>query len=435
MTEYTSEANERLLKLTKKATSPFQCVQAAEEYLKEYGFFELDEQEKWPIRRKGTYYVKHHDSTLVAFTIGESFRAQDPFRIAAAHTDFPGLRIKQKPDMKERNYAKINVEVYGGAILNTWLDRPLSAAGRVVVKGEHVFFPKVYLIDLKEPLFVIPNLAIHMNREVNKGVELKRQIDMIPLFGTQSGGAKEAEEETFLAYLAKTLGTDKKEILDYELNLYPVEEGLELGLNKTLLSSPRLDNQSSVSALLYGLTHGKRPEGCNVIALFDHEEIGNHTRQGAGSMLLSILLRKLYESLGISDNLCNVAILNSILLSVDVAHGHHPNQIGKSDPTNKALLNHGVVIKEACSQSYITDSEAIAIVEQICLAKGISYQKFLNRSDGTNGGTLGSAATSFLPMRGVDIGVPILAMHSARELMGSRDQQELERLVEAFFTL
>lgn len=431
MKESISGANERLLNLIEKATSPFQCIQAGADLLLEHGFTELQEQETWHLRRNGKYFVKHHDSSMIAFTIGENFHSQDPFRIAAAHTDFPGLRIKPNPDIREKNYSKINVEVYGGAILNTWLDRPLSAAGRVVLKSDHIFFPKMYLIDLKEPLFLIPNLAIHQNREVNKGVELKRQVDMIPLFSAR----EEAVEGEFLSYLAETLNVDKTEILDYELNLYPVEKGMEMGNDRTLLSSPRLDNQTSVSALLHGIIHGERASGINVIALFDHEEIGSRTKQGAGSMLLSLLLEKIYNSMGIAENICRMAILESILLSVDVAHAHHPNQTGKSDPTNRALLNHGVVIKEASSQSYLTDSEAVAIVEQICLEKKISYQKYVNRSDGSNGSTLGSIATSFLPMRGVDLGVPILAMHSARELMGSRDQEELEELILAFFSL
>lgn len=424
---------EKLLELLKKGTSAVMVVREAEKQLKEAGFEELRFSDTWGLTEGGKYYMKHHDTTLLAFTVAEQIECKEGFRIAAAHTDFPCLRIKPNPDIVTNGYAQVNVEVYGGAILNTWLDRPLSISGRMAVKSDDVMHPDIHYISMEKPFMTIPNLAIHMNRDVNKGVELNRQTDMLPIAGLLEEELN--EKHAFLNFLAKETGVKPEDILDYELWVYCMQEPVTLGMEEEFLLSPRLDNLTSVQALLTGLIEGKRKSGINVIALFDHEEIGSRTKQGAGSMLLLDVLEKICDSFGKTMVQTKGSLYESFLLSVDVAHGLHPNKTGKMDVTNKPVLGRGLCIKEASSQSYATDCEAIAIVEQICQKAGISYQKFVNRSDMPGGGTLGSIASSILPIRTVDVGVPLLAMHSAVETMGRRDMESLTRLVKEYFSI
>lgn len=424
---------EELIQLLKTGTSAVMAVKEAERRLTEAGFEELHFSNTWGLTEGGRYYMKHHDTTLLAFTVAENVSFREGFRIAAAHTDFPCLRIKPRPDVVTNGYAQVNVEVYGGAILSTWLDRPLSISGRIAVKSDDVLHPDMRYIDLKKPLMTIPNLAIHMNREVNKGVELNRQTDMLPIAGLIE--EKLNEKQAFLNFLAKEEGIEAEDILDYELWVYCMQEPTVFGMEEEFLLSPRLDNLTSVQALLTGLIEGKQSRGINVIALFDHEEIGSRTKQGAGSLLLLHVLEKICDSFGKNLAQTRESLYESFLLSVDVAHGLHPNKTGKMDITNKPVLGGGLCIKEASSQSYATDCEAIAIVEQICQKAGISYQKFVNRSDMPGGGTLGSIASSILPIPTVDIGVPILAMHSAVETMGRKDMEALTGLIKEYFSL
>lgn len=422
---------EILFDLLKKGVSPVQAVSACEERLAAAGFERLEYKEAWKLAAGGKYYINHYDTTLFAFTVGndwgESMAPQ--IRIAAAHTDFPCLRIKPSADVLTNGYAQVNVEVYGGAILNTWLDRPLGIAGRVAVRSDDVFAPVVREYVSEKNLLTIPNLAIHMNRDVNKGVELNKQTDMLPVFGLTAD-----ETDYFLTFLAEELSVEKEDILDYELTVFCKEEPQYIGLKDELISSPRLDNLNSCAALVSGIIDAKRGEGVNMIALFDHEEIGSRSKQGAASILLHDMLLRILKELG-RETTAERDLYQSMILSVDVAHGLHPNQAGKMDITNKPILGKGFCIKEASSQSYATDCEAIAVVQQICETKKIPYQKFVNRSDMAGGGTLGSIASALLPVKTVDIGIPLLAMHSARELMGTADQQALKDLTEAYFSL
>lgn len=424
---------ENLLKLLKEGTSAVMVVKEAERQLKEAGFEELRFSNTWGLTEGGKYYMKHHDTTLMAFTVGQQVEFKEGFKIAAAHTDFPCLRIKPNPDVVAGGYAQVNVEVYGGAILNTWLDRPLSISGRIAVKSNDVMHPDMRYIDIKRPLMAIPNLAIHMNREVNKGVELNRQTDMLPIVGLFEKELN--EKQAFLKFLAKEEGVAAEDILDYELWVYCMQEPVSFGMEDELLLSPRLDNLTSVQALLTGIIEGKQKKGINVIALFDHEEIGSRTKQGAGSLLLLNVLEKICDSFGKTTAQTKESIYESFLLSVDVAHGLHPNNAGKMDITNKPVLGGGLCIKEACSQSYATDCAAVAVVEQICQKAGVAYQKFVNRSDMAGGGTLGSIASSIIPIPTVDVGIPLLAMHSAAETMGKKDMESLTGLVREFFSL
>lgn len=421
---------ERLINAVNESTCAFTATKAAINRLAEAGFSELALEDKWAIKKGGKYYINVHDSSVFAFNIGEGFD-NGMLRVAAAHTDHPCLYIKPSPEMKAKEYGKLNVEVYGGPILNTWLDRPLSVAGRVALKSDNVFEPVTRIIDIKKSILTIPNLAIHMNREVNKGVELNRQNDMAPL-------ATIFEEEInkdnfFIEYLAKYLEVEVDDILDFELYAYNADKGEVVGLNDEMISAPRLDNITSVVACLEGIINATRTDGINAIALYDNEEIGSRTKQGADSNLFGYVLEKLYMSLGLGREEYLAATMKGFLLSIDVAHGLHPNKMEKSDPTNQNMMNDGIVIKRASSQTYATDSKTVAMIEMICRNNEIPYQKYACRSDGTTGSTLGTIANKYLPMRAIDVGVPILAMHSARELMGIKDQVYMEKLVKAFF--
>lgn len=422
----------------KKGTSPYHVTAECERRLKEAGFGQLQLSDTWTLERGKSYYVKCHDSTLFAFTLGRTFYFHQGARIVAAHVDFPGLRIKAKPEMNVEGYQKLNVEVYGGPILNTWLDRPLSVSGRVALRSDDVFHPRMELVDFERPIATIPNLAIHINREVNKGVELNRQQDMLPLLSIDLSGEKKEKKENedfFLQALARRLDVAPSDVLDYELGLYNVDEPTLMGLEEEFISSPRLDNLTSTYAALQGLLATRRDKGINMVALFDHEEIGSKTKQGAASQLLAYVLEKICMGCGQDHMQYLDAVTDSIMLSLDVSHGLHPNKVDQYDPTNKPVLNGGVCVKEACSQSYATDSHTIGIVRQICEKENIPFQKSVNRSDKTGGSTLGAIAGTLLPMQIADVGIPLLAMHSARELMGVKDQDATQKLVERFFAL
>ena len=362
----------------------------------------------------------------MAFRIGE--KKPRGLRIAAAHTDFPGFRVKPAAGMVKDGYGLVNVEPYGGLILSSWLDRPLSLAGKVVLRGKSAFAPESYLVDLARPLLTIPGLAIHMNRAMNDGVKLNRQTEMTPVAAV----AEELEKTFFLEKLAREIGHDPEEILSYDLTVYPVETGCLLGFDAEMVSSPRLDNLTSVKACLDGLIEGEPSNGIRVAALFDNEEVGSHTKQGAASAVLEQLLQRIYRALELDADDLAADLAAGFLLSVDVAHALHPNYTDKADPTNQPHLNGGVVIKQAASQAYAGDAEAVAIIAELCREHEIPVQHFVNRSDIPGGATLGSMVSSQLAIRTMDVGVPILAMHSARETMGASDQAALTGLVRAF---
>lgn len=428
-----TDYSERLLNLIEKAVSPFHTVSICKEHLLEEGFFELHLKDEWNLVKGGKYFLVWHDSSIFAFTVGNDIKAEDGFRLAAAHGDFPGFRIKPNPEVKTDGYIQLNVEAYGGAVLMSWLDRPLSIAGRVAVRSDDVFRPDIRLLDFSQPVLTIPNIAPHIERELNKGMEFNKQTHMMPIIGLvdeELGGQGYFEE-----FLAKKVGVLPEDILDYELTIYNVDAGDILGIGGEFISSPRLDNLTSVHALLEGITSAEREQGVNLMAIFDHEEIGSKTKQGAGSNLLRILMERIYKGLGFTADEADRALEESLLMSVDVAHGLHPNFVKKYDPTNKCILNQGICLKEACSQSYATDSETIAIVQQICEYADVPFQKSVNRSDGTGGSTLGSIASAMVPVRTADIGVPLLAMHSSRELMGKKDQDSIVRFMQAYYRI
>lgn len=422
---------EQLEALISASVSPYHCIMAAADQLWAAGFEELPLAASWELKQGHSYYINAFDSTLMAFSIGENSGKAPSIKLAASHTDWPCLKVKPSPEVTSLEYGKLNVEVYGGPLLGTWFDRPLSMAGKVCVTGASPMNPGTIFVDFARPLLTVPNLAIHMNREANEGVAINAQVDMLPLITRITDELN--KEDFFVEALAAEAGVDKRDILDYEIYIYNWESGTLLGLKEEFYSSPRLDNLTSVQACLSGITAGPCKNGIHAIALYDNEEIGSRTKQGAASALTKHILEKVYLSLGYSREEFLNALLDGFLLSMDVAHGVHPNHGEKCDIKNQILMGDGVAIKLAASQAYATDASSTGIIEGICRTESIPYKKFSNRSDMRGGSTLGSISSALLTMRTVDAGVPILAMHSAREVMGTRDQEALVKLAAAFF--
>lgn len=419
----------RLLDFIDNSTSPYHTVKTGANELKAKGFTELFLEDVWALG-EGDYFVKVYDSTLVAFHIGLNLRHS--MRIASAHTDFPAIRIKPNPLVDAKGYGELNVETYGGLILNTWLDRPLSMAGAVVTRTDDPFRPDVHYVDVARPLLTIPNLAIHMNRQINEGVALDKQKHMLPLFMMCNDKINtDSEWREFLSELVKRPAED---ILSYELTLYPVEGGTTFGRYDEFISSPRIDNLTSCVACLEGIFEAKAmdAEGLRMVVLFDNEEVGSRTKQGGASTFLSQLVERIYMATGHTKAECYADIAAGFMISADVAHGYHPNYPEKNDITNYPILNKGVVLKMASSQSYAGDAWAIATVKALCENDSIPYQIYVNRSNIPGGSTVGSITSAMLAMRTMDVGVPILAMHSARETMGADDQEALDNLMKAF---
>lgn len=420
-----------LLEFLSQTVTPYHCVKAGAEELVQAGFTEQKLTEVIKPLPGGKYFIKVYGTGLIAYTVAEDFSAGDGLKLAVAHTDAPCLRVKPKAELLMGEYKRLDVEVYGGAILNTWYDRPLSIAGKVMLRGASAFEPEAVLIDVKRPLLTVPNLAIHMNREVNKGVDYKPQRDLLPLLGMVCEG--EEKEPYFLRLLAKEVNASVDDILDFDITVYCQEEPCYLGEREEFISSPRLDNQLSCYALLQAMKNGTHQKGIHMAVLFDHEEIGSRSKQGADSALTEIVLERIYHALGAGKEELAQAAAKGMMLSVDGAHAVHPNRAESYDPVNRAFLNQGVVFKMNSSQRYAFDSEGFAILQALCEEEGIAFCKFANHSDIAGGSTLGPILSSWIPMRAVDLGVPMLAMHSARELAGRADAVALEKLVTAFY--
>lgn len=421
-----------LFKYLNEAVTPYHSVELAATFLQEAGFVEQKLEEPFLPERGGAYFIRIYGTGIAAYTVGTEFEAGDALHIAAAHTDYPCLRVKPKAELAAGEYKRLNVEVYGGAILNTWFDRPLSLAGRVALRGESTYAPHLQTVDFKRPLLTVPNLAIHMNREVNKGVEYKPQRDLLPLLGLM--GEDEEKDSYFADLLAKEMQVQKNDILDFDLSVYCTEPACLLGANEEFVSAPRLDNQLSCYALLHAICAARHQRRLSMIVLYDHEEIGSRSKQGADSALTAGLLERIYEALGAERQGFRQAMAKGILLSVDAAHALHPGRQESYDPVNRAVINKGVVLKINTSQRYAFDTETVAMMQMLCEEAGVPYQKFANHGDVTGGSTLGPILSSWLPMRAIDIGVPMLAMHSARELAGRKDIEYLEQLLARFFS-
>ena len=413
------------------STSPYHTVEESYRRLEEQGFTPLSMDEEWNLVA-GDYVIDVYGTTLVAVHIGEHPR--EALRIASAHTDFPGFRVKPNAMITDKGYGKLNVESYGGLIQYTWFDRPLSLAGVVVTKGKGLDLETHY-VDIAKPVATIPSLAIHMNRQVNEKAVFNKQKEMLPLILMRGLGTEYEDDKTLLkALLAEEIGCEPADILSYELTVYNTDTVETVGFDAEYISAPRLDNLTSCYACLQGIVSAKKQHatGIRMAFLFDHEEVGSRTKQGGASLLLPNVVRRVYRALGFSEEACEVDIAKGFMISSDVAHGYHPNYGEKNDITNYPTLNGGVVLKIASSQSYAGDAVSQAIVTDLCETHGIKHQIYVNRSDIPGGSTVGSISSAQLVMRTMDVGLPLLAMHSARELMGTYDQIELNRLLTVF---
>ena len=416
--------------------SPSAChgVKATQKILDENGFIEIKEIDKWDLQAKGKYYVIKNDSALIAFEVGTGDIEETGFRLIGAHTDVPGFRIKPNPQMvSEGKYVKLNTEVYGGPILHTWFDRPLSIAGKVSLKGESPLKPETRLVNINKPLLIIPSLAIHMNREVNEGFKINRQVDTLPLLGLIND--KLEKEDYLMNILAEELQVNKEDILNFELGLYEYEKGMLIGMNEELISSGRFDDLWMVYAGVRALTDSKENEATKVMICIDNEEIGSLTAEGANSTLLNNILERITLGLGKDREGYYRTLANSIMISADLAHAVHPNLGDKHDPTNRPVLEGGPVLKIAASGSYSTDSFNGAVFAGVCEAAGVPFQKFVNRSDVRGGTTIGPVTAANLTIPVIDMGAPVIGMHSIRELASVKDNYYTVKAFTEFFSL
>lgn len=416
-----------------ESPSAYHSANTVKTILDNEGYSELNECDKWNLNKGGKYYVMKNHSAIIGFVVGDGELEEDGFRMIGAHTDSPTFKIKPNAEIAEGKYLKLNTEVYGGPILSTWFDRPLSIAGRVALKGKNILKPEVKLFDAKKPLLIIPNVAIHMNRNVNEGFNINAQKDTLPFVGLIN---EKLEKENFLLKLiSENLGVEQSEIIDFDLYLYEYEKGCLMGLNEELISTGRLDDMWMVFAGVKALLNSSVSKSTKVIVCLDNEEIGSRTAQGANSTLLATILKRISMGLGKDDEDFFRSLASSIMISADLAHAVHPNAAEKHDPTNKPVLGGGPVIKIAASGSYSTDSYSSAIYMNVCEKAGVPYQKFVNRSDVKGGSTIGPMAAANLCIPVVDMGAPLLGMHSIRELATVLDNAYTVKSFTEFFSL
>lgn len=401
--------NLEFFKFIDNTPNAFCCVKNIENILKENGFEELFEEDTWDnLNKEGKFFVSRNDSSIIAFKL-----TNNPilgFNITASHTDSPGFNIKTNPEMFENGYLKLNTEGYGGMINYSWLDRPLSIAGRVITKKGNDY--KKQIINFDEDLLVIPSQAIHINREVNTKNELNLQVDMLPIISL----SKEKSINDLISELLIQKGESFDKICDYDLYIYNRDVAKYIGINKEFILSPRLDDLGSLFPALNSFIDSNKTNNINVFCAFNNEEIGSLTSQGADSTFLIDTLTRISNSLNIK---LLPALSNSLIISADNAHAIHPNAASKSDPTNKVKLNEGIVIKH--HTNYTTDSISSSLFKGICENANVPYQDFACKSDIRCGSTLGGISQSHVSIDSVDIGIPQLAMHSSNELIGSKD--------------
>ncbi|MEA4921183.1 MAG: M18 family aminopeptidase [Clostridiaceae bacterium] len=411
-----------------KSTTPFHAVLASEELLVSAGFEKLDVGSRWELSKGGRYYVVSNDTYICAFEIGSEFDVSEGCHIGASHCDSPCFRIKASPELKIDKYLCLDTEVYGGAQLDSWHDRPLSIAGRVVCRSSDVLRPDVVFVDFKRPVVMIADLAPHISDKTK--VEAKVVSKMYPILAVSDGSEK---ENFFRVFLGEEIGKAPEDILDFELYVYNCASCSDWGSKGEFLASPRLDNLTSVYALISAITASENKKGINAAIAYDHEEIGNRSKSGANSNITEYIFKRIYKGLGYGEEEYMMAMSRSMIFSLDAAHSFNPMYPERYDKNNRCTLNQGLCIKQACSQSYATDSVMTGIVEQLCSKYDIQYQKFSNHSDIKGGGTIGSVISAMLPANAVDMGVPLLSMHSAMEMVGQKDENSLISLLSAFY--
>ncbi len=430
----------QLLNWLDAATCNFLAVSVISSELDKAGFIRLNQSEKWSLEKGGKYYVVKNDSAVFAFVVGTEPPCEAGVRVIAAHSDSPCFKIKPNAEIYgDGGVVSLNVEKYGGGILYTWFDRPLSISGRVLLSGEDPLHPVTKIVDLKRPVATIPHLAIHFNREVNEGNKLSVQKDMLPVVGyfteekidefKKNGGVVKS-------LLADHLNVNPEEIVEYELALYPVEPASLVGVSQVYFQSGRIDDLSMAFGALRALldTADTPHEATRMMAIFDNEETGSATKQGAASPIVRNLFDRInLQTGGTGEDLYRM-IANSFLISADDAHAWHPNYNSKYDPTNHPVIGGGPVVKINANCKYMTDGHSAAVFRKLCEKAAVKCQYFVNHSDVAGGSTLGNILTSQLDLAGVDMGNAIWAMHSARETAGVSDHLDAIKLFTAFFS-
>ncbi len=427
----------RLLSFLDASPVNFWAVKNITEELEKNGFHRINPQEPLGQVVPGDkFFVTKNDSSIYAFHIGKTPIADAGFHMICAHCDSPTFRIKPHAEMFcEGGIVKLNTEVYGGPIMSTWFDRPLTLAGRVIVKGKDAMHPQTLLLHIRRPLLQISNLAIHFNRQVNDGVKLSRQKDMLPILGIVTD---ELEEDNLLMTVITTeLNIREEDILDFDLYLADATPACTFGVHDEFISSGRLDDLSMCWAGVEAMatTSKETPETTSVLAIFDNEETGSQTKQGAGSPFLSYMLKRIALAQSGTEEAYYQAVERAFMVSADNAHAWHPNYSEKYDPTNHPMLGDGPVIKFNAAQKYASDAASSAIFVNICRQAGVPYQRFVNHSDVAGGSTLGNILASSIPLQGVDMGNAILAMHSCRETGSVMDHEYCVKAFTEFYKL
>ena len=420
-----------LLEFIYHSPTPFHAVEKMKSKLIEQGYSELRESDAWELTNNSKHFVTRNDSSLIAFIVGTKTKDASGFKIIGAHTDSPNLKLKPNPSYEKNGYLQLGVETYGGVLLTTWTDRDLSLAGRVIIKGKKQPQSKLILFD--EPLLRIPQLAIHLNRDVNeKGLTLNKQNHLPPIFSLSD--KKGSNKNLLEKRVAQKLKCKSADILNMELSLYDTQSGAIGGAEGEFIFSSRLDNLASCHAALQALTESKTKDPMTrVIAFYDDEEVGSDSAQGAGSPFLKDVLERLTLE---SDNPRETffrSMANSFFISADMAHAVHPNYPEKHDPQHMPVLNGGPVIKCNSNQRYATEGVSSAWFEILCKKAGVPVQKFVVRSDLGCGSTIGPITAANLGIRTVDVGNPMLSMHSIREMAGAKDHLPLIKAFKEYF--
>ncbi len=420
------EMTQNLLQFIKKSPTAFHTVKAVQDELDQVGYTELSENESWSLTGGGSYYVIRNSSSIISFRIPEEKRFHG-FMIAAAHSDSPAFKLKEHPEMTGSGaYTKLNVEKYGGMLMAPWFDRPLSVAGRVIVKKDNSFETK--LINIDRDLCLIPSLAIHMNHDANSGMKYNPQKDLLPVIGTEASNGR------LMEIIAKEAGCEPENIVGNDLFLYSRSEGSIWGADNEFVSVGHLDDLQCVYASLEGFLNAEsKKEIIPMLAVFDNEEVGSGTKQGADSTFLADTLTRICEALDITQSGYRQKLASSFMVSADNAHAIHPNAPEKADPVNQPKINQGIVIKYNANQKYTTDALSQALFREICQRADVPYQDYTNRSDMPGGSTLGNISNAHVSINTVDIGLPQLAMHSAYETAGVKDTSYLVTAMKVLF--
>ena len=418
-----STVSAKLIDFLNTSYTAFHAVENVKNKLLSQGFTQLWEGEKWKLEKGGKYFVTKNDSSVIAFKVPKNEYVG--FNIVASHSDSPTFKVKENAELEKAGFICLNTERYGGMIMSTWFDRPLSVAGRIIVKDEKGFTSK--LVNVDKDWLIIPNLAIHMDRTVNDGKKYNAQTDMLPVM-SDIGGKGRFEE-----IIAKAAGVEKEDIVAKDLFLYVRQKAGFVGLDDEFICGPKLDDLQCAFTSLEGFAASGESDSVAVLAIFDNEEVGSGTKQGAASTLLYDTLTRINSALGYDGEKYICALTNSFMISADNAHSLHPNYAQIADPTNRPVINQGVAVKHSANQKYTTDAVSNAIFKEIAARAGAQLQHFANRSDVIGGSTLGNISNTQVALNTVDIGLPQFAMHSCFETAGAKDTEDFAKICKVFY--